>query len=53
MGTYASKIPRKRWDNDKSFPRKKLFLNISFQSTKFDMDFEFKFLTEKEKNKEQ
>ena len=28
-GTYAYKLPRKRWDNDTAFPKRKLYLNIT------------------------
>lgn len=43
-GTYAEKLPRKRWDNDKAFPEKKLFLNLLSLSEKEGIEYEFKFL---------
>lgn len=46
-GSYAEKIPRKRWDNDLAFPRKKLYLNLLEKSKKEDYGhgYNFKFLT--------
>ncbi len=46
-GSYASKIPRKRWDNDKAFPRKYLHLNLLNTADGEDFEYVFKFLTEK------
>lgn len=45
-GIYAEKIPRKRWDNDKAFPPKKLYINLIKKSEKEDFEYEFKFLPE-------
>lgn len=47
-GTYAQKIPRKRWDNDEAFPEKKLYLNLLNFSKEFDLEYDFQFLTEEE-----
>lgn len=52
-GTYAYKIPRKRWDNDQAYPERKLYLNILSPSTNEGREFDFEFLTAdeaKEKN---
>ena len=47
-GTYAYKLPRKRWDNDDAFPRRRLCLNIASAPSNGDIEYEFKFLTEEE-----
>ena len=47
-GTYAYKIPRKRWDNDQAYPERKLHLNILSSSTKDGREFDFEFLTAEE-----
>lgn len=46
-GSYASKVPRKRWDNDKAFPRKYLYLNLLNKADGEDFEYEFKFLSKK------
>lgn len=49
-GTYAYKMPRKRWkDNEESLPTRKLYINVSSQLSKDDerkMIYDFKFLSE-------
>lgn len=47
-GTYAYKLPRKRWDNDSAFPKRKLCLNLLSPSENGDFVFDFRFLTKKE-----
>ena len=44
-GTYAYKIPRKRWDNDQAYPERKLHLNILSSSSQDGREFDFAFLT--------
>ena len=44
-GTYAYKIPWKRWESDDAFPTRKLYLNILSQSPEFDLYYDFRFLT--------
>ena len=44
-GTYAYKIPWKRWDNDDAFPWRKLYLNLLSKSKEFDLIYDFRFLT--------
>lgn len=44
-GSYAYKIPRKRWDNDKAYPERKLYLNILTPSKDEGREFDFTFLT--------
>lgn len=50
-GTYAHKLPRKYWNNDAAFPKRKLFLNLLRKSEKMDMEYDFRFLTHKESKK--
>lgn len=47
-GTYAYKLPRKRWDNDSAFPKRKLCLNLLAPSKNGDLEYDFQFLTKKE-----
>ncbi|MBW2005339.1 MAG: DUF262 domain-containing protein, partial [Deltaproteobacteria bacterium] len=44
-GSYAYKLPRKRWDNDLAFPRRELFLNLLNKSDDPEFEYAFKFLT--------
>jgi uncharacterized protein with ParB-like and HNH nuclease domain len=50
-GTYAYKLPRKRWDNDSAFPKRKLCLNLVAAAEDGDLEYEFRFLTKKESEK--
>lgn len=50
-GTYSYKLPRKRWDNDSAFPKRKLYLNLLSPSDNEDLEFNFNFLTTDEANK--
>lgn len=47
-GTYANKFPRKRWDNDSAFPKRKLYLNLLKEANNGDLIYDFRFLTEYE-----
>lgn len=47
-GTYAYKLPRKRWDNDSAFPKRKLCLNLVAPSKDGDLQYDFQFLTKNE-----
>lgn len=47
-GSYAYKLPRKRWDNDDAFPKRRLCVNIASGSEDDDTEFDFKFLTDEE-----
>lgn len=51
-GTYAYKQPRKRWDNDSAFPKRKLCLNLIAPSADSDLEYDFQFLTKKEYSQE-
>ena len=44
-GSYAYKIPRKRWDNDRAYPERELYLNILTPSKSEGREFDFSFLT--------
>jgi len=50
-GTYAYKLPRKFWDNDQAFPRRKLYINLLKMSDDIDMEYDFKFLVDEEAEK--
>ncbi len=47
-GTFAEKLPRKRWDNDKAYPKTKLYLNLVSNSEHSELEFDFRFLTEED-----
>ena len=47
-GTYAHKLPRKYWNNNAAFPKRKLYLNLLEKSDKMDLEYDFRFLTDKE-----
>ena len=47
-GTYSYKLPRKRWDNDSAFPKRRLYLNLLSPSNIDDLEFNFSFLTKDE-----
>ncbi|WP_298286823.1 DUF262 domain-containing protein [uncultured Lutibacter sp.] len=44
-GTYAFKLPRKRWDNPDAYPERKLHLNILASSKEEGREYDFRFLT--------
>jgi uncharacterized protein with ParB-like and HNH nuclease domain len=44
-GSYASKLPNKRRDNDASYPKKELYLNLLKPSKETDLEYQFEFLT--------
>ncbi|MBE7556827.1 MAG: DUF262 domain-containing protein [Anaerolineales bacterium] len=48
-GSYAYKLPRKRWDNDTAFPKRKLCLNLLSPSQDYDKEYNFEFLTATER----
>lgn len=50
-GTYAYKIPKKRWQNDDAFPKRKLYLNLLSKSKEFELLYDFAFLTSEEASK--
>ncbi|MDQ0286815.1 uncharacterized protein with ParB-like and HNH nuclease domain [Desulfofundulus luciae] len=48
QGSYAYKIPWKRWDNPAAFPKRRLYLNLLGQSGRDDLLYDFRFLTNEE-----
>jgi uncharacterized protein with ParB-like and HNH nuclease domain len=50
-GTYADKLPYKRWDNPEAYPKKKLYLNLLSKPEDEDLEFDFEFLTDADANK--
>jgi uncharacterized protein with ParB-like and HNH nuclease domain len=50
MGSYADKLPKKRWDNPLAFPKKKLCINLLAPSSDSDLEFDFQFNTDEELN---
>lgn len=47
-GTYAYKLPRRRWDSDDAFPKRELYLNLLSESKDFDLKYDFRFSTKEE-----
>lgn len=47
-GTYAFKLPRKRWDNDQAYPKRKLYLNLIRNAEDSEFEYEFCFLIKNE-----
>jgi hypothetical protein len=49
-GSYASKLPHKRWNNPQAFPRRKLYLNLRspVQDEGVELKYDLRFLTEAE-----
>ena len=47
-GTYAYKLPRKRWDNNSAFPKRRLYLNLLAPLKESEQDYDFRFLTDGE-----
>lgn len=50
-GSFAEKLPRKRWDNDLAYPKKKLYLNLVGKSEDSELEYDFTFLTDEEASK--
>lgn len=47
-GTYADKEPRKRWDNDNAYPKRKLYLNLVNGHDNPEFEYNFRFLKTKD-----
>jgi uncharacterized protein with ParB-like and HNH nuclease domain len=47
-GSYAKKMPRLHKNSAHAYPEKKLYLNLLQPSDDFEVEYDFKFLTEKE-----
>lgn len=44
-GSYASKLPNKRRENDASYPKKELYINLLVPSETGELEYDFRFLT--------
>jgi hypothetical protein len=44
-GTYANKLPGRRWESDDAFPVRKLYINLIDNSEEKDLKFDFSFKT--------
>lgn len=44
-GSFASKLPKKRWDNELAYPQKKLYLNLLSPAEDIEFQYDFLFLT--------
>lgn len=49
-GTYAYKLPRKRYDNPNAYPKRKLYVNLLGKANDEEKEYDFKFLTDEEAN---
>jgi uncharacterized protein with ParB-like and HNH nuclease domain len=49
-GTYAYRMPRKRYDNPLSYPERKLYLNLLSPSNDINKKYDFLFLSSEEAN---
>jgi len=47
-GIYAYKLPKKRWDNELAYPKRRLYLNLLSPSEEQELEFDFEFLTDEE-----
>lgn len=47
-GSYAYKLPWKRYDDDRSYPTRRLYLNLLAPSSEPDLMYQFEFLTDEE-----
>ena len=50
-GTYAYKLPRKRWDNNEAFPKRTLCLNLLPAPDDENDKYKFRFLTDEERQR--
>lgn len=50
-GTYAYKIPYRRYDNPNAYPERHLYLNLIGKSDEMDMAYDFKFLSQEDLDK--
>lgn len=47
-GTYADKLPRKRWDSEDAFPKRRLYINLLTGPDDPNLEYDFRFLTDGE-----
>ncbi len=52
MGSYADKIRFRRWNDERAFPERKLYLNLLEESKKHEMKYDFSFLPEEQAKRE-
>jgi len=50
-GSYADKLPGRRWANNDAFPKRKLHLNLVAPSENANLRYDFRLLTEEESKK--
>lgn len=50
-GSYAEKLPYKKWKYEKSFEKKELYLNLLNESQNIDYTYDFKFWSKKDLSK--
>lgn len=50
-GSYAYKLPRKRYSDEQAYPTRKLYLNLLEPSNNVEYEYGFEFLTDEEANK--
>lgn len=46
-GSYADKLPRKRWSDPLAYPERELYLNLLSESEEPELKYDFQFLTKK------
>ena len=51
-GTYAYKLPLKRWDNPQAYPKRRLYLNLLQPARRENFKYDFMFLTDDEVQKD-
>ena len=51
-GSYAEKLPYKRKRSSNAYPKKSLYLNLSGKSKGIEMEYDFKFLTKEDSEKD-
>lgn len=52
-GTYAYKLPRKRWDNPQAYPKRRLYVNLLKPCEDIEFEYDFTFLTDQEAQKKE
>ncbi len=52
-GTYAEKLPYYAWDNNRAFPKKKLYINLLKEADDIEMLYDLQFLTDDEAQKKE
>jgi uncharacterized protein with ParB-like and HNH nuclease domain len=47
-GSYAYKLPHKKWSNELAYPNRKMYLNLIQSSSDPECEYDFRFLTDEE-----